>query len=759
MERQPAQHTFFAESDELLLEMEAALLQLEKTPDDLDALNAVFRAAHTIKGAAGMFGFDAVVDFTHVMESVLADLRAGAITVDAALIALLLSCGDHCRELLAGINAGEEMLKHELLDEGHTLIDQLSAYLAPAVDPADSPAAASWPDAIGQAPREAEVESAGGPTVSSDAWHISLRFGKDVLRNGMDPLSFLRYLATLGNIEALEALFDTMPDAAVMNPESCYLGLEIAFKGAVDKETLANVFEFVQDDCAIHILPPRSKVLDYVRLIDSLPEDKERLGELLVNSGALTRRELEDGLRMQQSLAERKGADAQPEDWRKLGKILVRQGVVQDELIDAALNKQLVIKEHKTLESSFIRVRADNLDELITLVGELVIAGAGTRLLAQRAGNSDLIESTIITEALVEQIRDRALTLRMVPIGEAFTRFKRVVRDLGRELGKDVDLVLSGVETELDKSMIEKISDPLMHLVRNALDHGIESPDVRVQSGKAATGKLYLNAYHDSGSIVIEVADDGAGIDRSKICARAVEIGLATADQDLSDHDIFKVIMEPGFSTADTVTNVSGRGMGMDVVKRNVEDIRGSIAIDSVTGEGTTVTIRLPLTLAIIDGFLVGVGKSAYVVPLEMVVECIELLPQDRVRVRESGYINLRGEVLPLLRIRDVFDTQGEPGKRENIVVVQYAGLQAGFVVDALMGEFQTVIKPLGQLFERLSGISGSTILGTGEVALILDVQALVQRAIGVEAARERSASQRRLLERPSRQSGTGSLT
>ena len=732
MDLRLAQLTFIAESHELLTAMEEALLELERTPNDPDALNSVFRAAHTIKGSAGVFGFDAMVDFTHVMESVLADVRAGEVQVDVTLIALLLSCGDHCRAMLEGIDAGETTPPEALLIAGHTLTEQLTAYLAPEAQMGDA-TAVTHPNP--PPPREAEVEAAGGPTVSSNTWHISLRFGKDVLRHGMDPLSFLRYLGTLGDIDSVVTIFDAMPDSERMDAESCYLGLEIAFSGAVDKQTLENVFEFVHDDCAIHILPPRSKVLDYVRLIDSLPEDKGRLGEILVNSGALTQRELEAGLQLQEDSLARAGPGAVAEDQPKLGEILVHQGVVQDELIDAVLSKQRIIKERRAIENSFVRVRADKLDELITLVGELVIAGAGTRLLAQRANNSDMIESTVAAEALVAQIRDSALKLRMVPIGDAFTRFNRVVRDLGAELGKKIELVLSGVDTELDKSMIEKIGDPLMHLVRNALDHGLETPMVREQHGKPVVGKLFLNAYHDGGSIVIEVGDDGAGLDRQKILARAIERKLVTSDAALSDAEIFKLIMEPGFSTADQITNVSGRGMGMDVVKRNVEALRGSVSIDSAVGDGTTVVIRLPLTLAIIDGFLVGVGRATYVVPLDMVVECMELSTEDRQAIKRRSYINLRNQVLPLLRLRDVFEMAGEAGRRENIVVVQNGGQQAGLVVDALQGEFQTVIKPLGKLFEKLSGISGSTILGNGEVALILDVQALVQAAVGAEAA------------------------
>lgn len=718
---------FAAESRALLSAMEDALLLLEKTPDAPDALNAVFRAAHTIKGTAGIFGFDDMVAFTHVMENILDDVRAGEVSVDSTLIALFLSCGDHCWALLDRIQAGETEPDAALRFAGQTLIEQLAAYSVPVLEMSPNTAVRAMED---QPALEPELENIGGDAVSSDTWHISLRFGKDVLRNGMEPLSFIRYLGTIGDIKAMVTLFDAMPGADEMDAESCYLGVEIDFSSSADKETIENVFEFVHDDCAICILPPHSKILDYVRLIDSLPEGKNRLGELLVSGGALTQRELEDGLRLQQSFDEQNNTPTTDEGHaHKLGEILVEQGVVQNELIHAALDKQRVIKEHRAQENSFIRVRADKLDELITLVGELVIAEAGTRLLAQRSGNGDLIESTLSAETLVEQIRDSALKLRMLPIGETFSRFNRVVRDLGQELGKQVELVLSGMETELDKSMIEKISDPLMHLVRNALDHGIESPQVRQQNGKAATGKIYLNAYHDSGNIVIEVDDDGAGLNRQKILKRAIERGFIKADQELSDQEIYKLIMEPGFSTADAVTNVSGRGMGMDVVKRNIEDLRGSVTIDSTEGAGTTVVIRMPLTLAIIDGFMVGVGHATYVVPLDTVVECMELSAEDRAAIRNRSYLNLRDQVLPLLRLRDVFDTSGEAGRRENIVVVQCAGQQAGLVVDSLLGEFQTVIKPLGILFEMLVGISGSTILGSGEVALILDVPSLVQQA------------------------------
>jgi len=715
------QQTYIVESRELLRDMESALLRLEKAPQDAEAITAVFRAAHTIKGSSGAVNFDAIVAFTHAMEGVLEQIRSGRIAIDGKLIAMLLACGDHVSALLDCLAADDRNAAFaRIRGKGENLLKDLGARLPAPPLPAVAPREA-----------EVEVERIGSATVASGDWHISLRFGRNLLKNGLDPLSFIRYLATLGKISQVTTVFDAMPDAAVMDPESCYLGMELDFNGAVTKDTIEDVFEYLREDCAIRILPPHSRISDYVDLINALPEDKVRLGELLVKSGALTRRELDAGLRIQAEGAK-----------RKLGEILVGQGAVQDELVTAALEKQDLAKKNRAIESSFMRVRADKLDELITLVGELVIASAGTALAAQRASDGDTIEAASTMAQMVEEVRDRALKLRMVPIGETFTRFTRLARDLGGELGKQIELALTGTETELDKSMVEKIADPLLHLVRNAIDHGIEPAGLRRERGKPAAGRLQLNAYHDSGSIVIEVSDDGGGLDRKRILERAVERGMIAAGHTPGDEEIHRLIMQSGFSTARTLSNISGRGVGMDVVRRNIESLRGTLSIDSAEGQGTTFTMRLPLTLAIIEGFLVGVDRSSYVVPLEMVVECLELSAEDRARISESGYINLRGEVLPLLRLREVFEVQGEPGRRENIVVVNYAGRRAGFVVDTLLGEFQTVIKPLGRLFERLSGISGSTILGNGEVALILDAPALVQRAVGAEAARRFSKSE-----------------
>lgn len=711
-----ALQTYIAEARELLQEMEDSLLRLEVDPSDADTIGAIFRAAHTIKGSAGLFGLDPIVSFTHIVEDVLDRVRDGDVVIEANLIAVLLESGDHMLHLVNVVAAQGEQLDTEAIARESGLRIRLQAYQ-------DNPEVSHSV----QLQKEAPLESSGGGLVETDNWHISLRFGENVMRDGMDPLSFLRYLSTLGEIISITTMFDALPFADEMDAESCYLGFEIDFKSDADKATIAGVFEFAREGSLIHILPPHSKLTEYVQLIRTLPESETRLGEILVSTGALTQQELEAGLCEQQTSVRPDGSTT------PLGEILVDQRSVEHGVVQAALDKQTQSKDSKNMENRYIRVHADKLDELITMVGELVIAGAGVSLLAQRVSDNALQEATSVMSGLVEEIRDGALRLRMVPIGETFNRFQRVVRDVGRELGKDIELVITGAETELDKTVVEKIGDPLMHLVRNAMDHGIESASIRQAKGKSAKGTLRLNAFHDSGSIVIEIVDDGGGLNRDRILQKARERGLIAPNATPSDHEIYNMIFEAGFSTAEAITNLSGRGVGMDVVKRNITALRGTVNLDSAIGQGTTVSIRLPLTLAIIDGFLVGVGKSSYIVPLDMVQECIELTEKDRLSAQERSYLNLRGEVLPFVMLREHFEVGGEGARRENVVVVNCAGQKAGLVVDELMGEFQTVIKPLGKIFSTLRGISGSTILGSGEVALILDVPSLVQQAVNRE--------------------------
>ena len=375
-------------------------------------------------------------------------------------------------------------------------------------------------------------------------------------------------------------------------------------------------------------------------------------------------------------------------------------------------------------------MQADRLDAVINLLGELVIAGAGASLLARQTRQGALIEATAQIGSLVEEIRNGTLQLRMVPIGETFSRFRRVVRDTAAELGKDVALEIVGGETELDKSVVERIADPLMHLVRNALDHGLETPEQRAEAGKPAQGRLTLSACHESGSILIRIVDDGRGIQRERVLQRAWDRGLVEQGVTPPEADILKLIFEPGFSTAEKVTNLSGRGVGMDVVRRNIEALRGSVNIFSDPGEGSRIEIRLPLTLAIIDGFLVGVGTSKFIFPLDSVVEVIEnRLTETALDAGGRSVVELRGQVLPVVSLRTLYALDSAEPERSSVVVIQSDGRRYGVMVDGLLGQHQTVIKPLGRMFRSLRGMSGSSILGNGEVALIFDVGSLCRLA------------------------------
>ncbi len=662
MNMDDAVRTFAAESRELLEEMEAALLTLEQSPEDSDLINAIFRAAHTIKGSSGVFGFEAVEAFTHVAENLLDRLRAGRLGVSAELIALLLACRDHIA-LLVEAAVVDEPLDGAGQAHGETLLTQLRGLL----DGGSAPTSA--------APAAAASETA---SETADSWSLKMNFQPELLQHGFDPLSLLRYLSGMGELVSVQRT-GVLPPLAELDPELCYWGIDLTLAAeGLTRQALESAVEFFQEGGEIAIQPQP-------RAVELAPVASEP-----AVAPVATRAE-----------AAPEGGSQRPPGWRTSG-------------------------------GKSIRVDAQKLDQLINLVGELVISGATTNLQAQRLGDERLLESMSGMSRLVEEIRDSALRLRMVQIGETFNRFQRVVRDTAAELGKAITLSVTGAETELDKTVVEKIGDPLMHLVRNAMDHGIESPEERVAAGKPSHARLGLNAYHDSGSIVIEVSDDGYGLDHRRILAKARERGLVGPNQQLSHAEIERLIFEPGFSTASQVTNLSGRGVGMDVVKRNIEALRGTVEVDTTPGRGTVFTIRLPLTLAIIDGFLVGVGHSSYVIPLDMVQECIEVTEEVRGEtMSDARYINLRGEVLPFLRLNELFDEQRRDLTRENIVVVQYAGAKAGLVVEELLGEFQTVIKPLGPIFAQLRGVSGATILGTGEVAVILDVPQLVQAAAG----------------------------
>ncbi|MFF5296836.1 chemotaxis protein CheA [Paractinoplanes globisporus] len=694
---------FITEARELLESFEEGLLQLEADPDDAETINAIFRSAHTLKGSSGLFGLNHLVGFAHVVETLLGHVREGTVRVTPELISVLLPCADHITRFVEGVAEGRPEPSPGEAAEAEALLARLAPF-EPGAAPAAAAAVSAASDAADQEPD--------GPR----GWYLRLRFGPDCLRNGMDPLSLLRYLTSLGTIDRIAVDDSALPEASDLDPETNYLAFEAELSTEAPKSEIESVFDFVRDDSDIRITPLDSG--EFVGRIESMP-DRDRIGDVLQESGAVTPGEIDEALRIQRE----RTRDSGPVP---IGQVLIEEGIAPSAVVEAALSKQRRTADTRSGDTQTIRIDAGRLDRLIDLVGELVIAQAGISV------NDHLSEAQGEVTRLIDEVRHSALALRMVPIGMTLRRFERVVRDVCVTLGKEVHLTITGGDAEMDKALVERISDPLLHLVRNSLDHGIESPSDRVEAGKPAQGQLRLNAYHDAGNIVIEVSDDGRGLDRDRILAKAVDRGLVAAGATLTDHEVYDLIFEPGFSTAEKISNLSGRGVGMDVVRRNVAALRGSIEVDSVRGQGATIRIRLPLTLAIIDGFLVGVGGSSFIVPLDRVTECVEFPTGNR----DRDHMNLRGEVLPFIRLNNLFGLDGDVARRQSVVVVEQSGQRTGLVVDALLGEFQTVIKPLGPLFSSLKCVSGSTILGNGDVALILDVGPLVTEYADLERVR-----------------------
>lgn len=707
---------FISEAQEQIQSLEQLLLELENNPEDRELLNALFRCAHTVKGSAGIFGLDRVVAFTHHVETLLDMMREGRLALTPALSTLLLQCNDQIRLLVDQARVQDTEEDAIALAVREDLVQQLLA--------ACNVGGPSLEDMSTEAPAAEQVLPAG-----VRRWHVSVAFGVDIYRNGMDPLAILGYLRGLGEIPQLVCDVAAIPPLDQINPESCHLAFEFGIISEASRADLEGAFSFVRDDCKLIIIEPGASAEHFADLIDAMPNNP-RIGDILVAAGAITRAQLKLGLRAQVE-AVALGDDI------PLGQVLQRVVGLGPKVVDAALNKQARQREGGTTTSPtagddqrFIRVQADRLDEVINLLGELVTASAGASLLARQTRQGTLIEANEQIAQLVEEIRNGTLQLRMVPIGETFSRFRRVVRDTAAELGKDVQLDIVGGETELDKSMVERIADPLMHLVRNALDHGLETPEDRKASGKPAQARLTLSACHESGSVLIRIEDDGRGIQRDKVLARAWERGLVEQGIRPADADIDRLIFEPGFSTADKVTNLSGRGVGMDVVRRNIEALRGTVTLSSDPGSGSRIEIRLPLTLAIIDGFLVGVGKSKFIIPLDAVVEVIEnRTGGSNADARGCSLVELRERVLPVVCLRSLYQLEAPPPERTSAVVIRANGRRFGVLVDQLLGQHQTVIKPLGRMFRSLRGMSGSSILGNGEVALIFDVNSLGELA------------------------------
>lgn len=655
MDMQRFHATFFEESREGLEAMEAGLLQLEQGDRDAELINSIFRAAHSIKGGAATFGFDAVAALTHVLETLLDELRAGKRAVTGAGIDAMLASVDVLRALLGEAETGNPADPQA----AQAVKARLNAVLAGS-----------------EAPAAAAVAAVETPPVEPAGWRIGFTPAPSLFMSGNDPLRIIRELDRLGSLD-VACRTDRLPGFEQMDPLEAYLAWDLGLIGAVPRSAVDEAFAWVEDDCELEI---------------------------------------------EAILAEAAAEPAAPDL------------VMPPELAHAPAGPVAAANESRpgTQEAaeSSIRVSTDKIDGLINLVGELVITQA---MLKQVSAKLDpalaerLFEGLDLLERNTRDLQEAVIGVRMLPVEAVFRRFPRLVRDLSARLGKQVRLRTLGEGTELDKGLIEKIADPLVHLVRNSIDHGLELPDARVAAGKDGTGTITLAASHQGGHIVIEVADDGRGLDRERILAKAAERGL-TVPEKPTDSQVWDLIFQPGFSTADAVTDLSGRGVGMDVVRRNIQALGGEVQLESALGRGTRVVIRLPLTLAILDGMTVAVGDETLILPLSHVIEALQPDAADvRRMVGEGRVLRVRGEYLPLVSLNEYY--RYDQPRREDalVVVVEGDGQKLALEVDELVGQQQVVVKNLENNYRRVDGISGATILGDGRVALIVDVGGLVR--------------------------------
>ncbi|MHC1789249.1 chemotaxis protein CheA [Solidesulfovibrio sp.] len=691
---------YLEEARELLVDLEASLLELEKDPGDTDLLHKIFRAMHTVKGSGAMFGFDDIAAFTHDVETVFDRVRNGQLAVTRHLLDLSFHACDHIRALLDPQPDQEAALDAR----GRSLLEGFRAFAGEG----GLDVAVSAPSAEQHPPAEE-----GSPGI----FRLRLRPHADMLATGNNPLHLLEDLAALGECR-LHPHIEGLPALETIDPERSHVWWDCVIRTPASRQELVEVFVFVEDDCDLTI-----DRLDTGQTADG-EQIHKRLGQILIERGDISPQDLEAALSVQ----------------KRLGDILTNQGLVEPNQLASALAEQSAVRElcqkpqDRQEKTSSIRVAADKLDSLVDLVGELVIVQAQIRQAVEEHGDLNMRNLAEHLERLSDSLRDSTLSIRMLPIGATFAKFRRLVRDLSAELGKDIELLTSGEDTELDKTVIERLSDPLVHLLRNCIDHGIEQPEVRKTSGKPVAGRISLTAAHAGGEVVITVADDGAGLDAGAIRAKAEQRGLIQPGAELTVKELYHLIFQPGFSTAKAVTSISGRGVGMDVVKRAIDSLRGNIEIDCEPGQGTSISVRLPLTLAIIDGLQVQVAGEYYVVPLALVEECVEMTRDGD--AAEQRIVNMRGEVVPVMQLRQLFGIAGQPPAIEPIVVVKVDGERVGIAVDRVVGEHQTVIKSLGRLFRDVEAFSGATIRGDGSMALILDVSALVRRAAGAGNAR-----------------------
>jgi two-component system, chemotaxis family, sensor kinase CheA len=623
---------FSQDMDEQLGIMEDTLMDISDISiEDVDSemIDKLFRAMHTMKGNAGMFGFDNVVSFAHTAENLLNAIREHKIVLTQEMVELFLLVNDHSRTLI-DVTLQEEPLDEEQIEYHNDILRQLTTFLNT------------------EAPLHVKVYSAIATEKAPSSYMITIKPKDSFFISDMDIVAIIKYLGVIGNIEHLDIQDDKLPNIQEIISLKSYLSISIKYECEEPLADIEAAFEFVIDDIELSIVSEKVKY----------PDKQE---------------------------------------------------------------KKTLLKKNASL-----RVDSSKIDQLINIIGEMVIANAKITQIANDEDNTELIETTDKLTGMLEEIREGVMDIRMVQVGSSFQKLRRIVNDTAKKLGKEIKFVITGEDTELDKTVIEKISDPLVHMLRNSIDHGIELPKTRIENDKDKEGQISIHAYPDSGSIVIEVEDDGAGISKDIILQKAIENGLVSDDKILSDKEIYKLIFAAGLSTATNVSDVSGRGVGMDVVRKNIEELKGSVEVDSTLGKGTKITIRLPLTLAIIDGFLMQTGATKYILPLDMIQECIELTPDLKAKMKNNKYINLRGHILPLINTSDYFDDNTVEHEREYIIIVDASNQKAGLIVDEIHGEFQTVIKPLGEVFEQLVWISGGTILGSGDVALILDIPMLL---------------------------------
>jgi two-component system chemotaxis sensor kinase CheA len=673
---------FFEESFEGLQLMESSLLDLDCDNVDSETINAIFRAAHSIKGSSSTFGFTAVAEFTHVLETLLDQVREGSRQLTAEIVDLLLQSVDCLRNLLTGLQAGQTP------DATHSreLIAAFNRILA--VKPVAQGAGTQSATQAGKIDQPAKMEA--GEAQGVTRWQIRFVPDSNILRTGNEPLRMFRELAELGELQCVASV-DRLPDLNQLNPEECHLGWDISLTTAAPRSKIEEIFEWVADESDISI-----EAVDAIVPL-ATPQPDAEPAQRVSPSATL------------------------PEP-------------MPDKVAPVSVGKEKE-KESAKAESTSIRVSIEKIDSLVNLVGELVITQS---MLGQLGTEFDMSKLTRLQEGLAQlehntrELQENVMRIRMLPISFTFSRFPRMVRDLSRQLGKKIELKLSGEQTELDKTVLEKIGDPLVHLVRNALDHGLETPEQRRAAGKSETGTITLHAYHQGGNIMIEIRDDGRGLNRQKIRAKAISNNLIGENDPLSDEQIQDLIFRPGFSTAEKVTDVSGRGVGMDVVRRNINELNGSIEVRSEEGIGSTFTIRLPLTLAILDGQLIQVGDQVYIVPLVSIVESLQ--PKLALVNRVAGgcdVFRLRNEYIPIIHLAEIFGIRPRNDNLEKslLVVVETGTAKVALVVDDLLGQQQVVIKSMETNYRKVEGVSGATILGDGTVSLILDITDLVQMA------------------------------